>query len=131
MYILEDKAAGLDTAKEVMREELHLFKSPEPSIYAAVCNETLRACTEHVGAEAKKVAKFRSTSLTYGLFRTPYWSGGMLSMGPMLQHAIGNFELEVKSGRLALNHALDGEHVDAEFKKLKDRESRQLFTHLS
>ena len=113
--------AGLARAKEVCREEHLLFERPEPSIYAAVCNEIQRACTEHVGAEAKKVAKFRTTSLTYGLFRTPYWSGGMLSMGPMLQHAIGSFELGVRSGRLALNHALDGEHVDAEFKKLKER----------
>jgi hypothetical protein len=70
MYILEDKTAGLKDAKEVMREELDLFKRPEPSTYAAVCNEILRACTEHVGAEAQKVAKFRSMSLTYGLFRT-------------------------------------------------------------
>ena len=97
MPILEDKVAGLVRAKEVMREEHLLFHRKEPSIYAAVCNEIQRACTEHVGAEAKKVAKFRTTSLTYGLFRTPYWSGGSLSMGPMLQHAIGNFELEAKT----------------------------------
>ena len=40
-------------------------------------------------------------------------------MGPMLQHAIGSFELEVKNGRLDLNRALDGEHVDDEFRGLK------------
>ena len=39
----------------------------------------------------------------------------------MLQHAIGSFELEVKSGRVVLNRALEGEHVEAEFKKLKER----------
>ena len=37
----------------------------------------------------------------------------------MLQHAIGSFELEVRSGRLAPNHALDGEHVDAEPLKVR------------